>query len=102
MSTAWELVIGCSLLTFVIKAAGPLALGGRALPAWFASVVALMAPALLAALVATHTLAAGRHLEVGAQTVGVLASALVVLRTRSIPLCVVTAAAATALVRALS
>jgi branched-subunit amino acid transport protein len=100
MSGAWELVAGCALVTFAIKAAGPLALGGRELPAWFASVVTLMAPALLAALVATHTLANGRHLEVGAQTAGVLASAGVVLKTRSIPLCVVTAAAVTALLRA--
>ena len=101
MSTAWELVIGCAVITFAINAAGPLALGGRDLPRWFASVVTLMAPALLAALVATHALVTGRHLQVGAQTVGVLASGVVVLSTRSIPLCVITAAAVTALVRAL-
>ena len=101
MSTAWELVAGCAVVTFAIKAAGPLALGGRALPRWFASIVTLMAPALLAALVATHTLANGRHLEIGPQTAGVLTSALVVLWTRSIPLCVIAAAGVTALLRAL-
>ncbi len=101
MSTAWELVAGCAVVTFAIKAAGPVALGSRELPAWFGSVVMLMAPALLAALVATHSLASGRHLGIGAQTFGVLASAGVMWRTRSIPLCVLTAAVLTALLRAL-
>ena len=101
MSLAWELVGGCAIVTFAIKAAGPIALGGRALPGWFASVVTLMAPALLAALVATHSLANGRHLEIGAPTAGVLASAAVFLRTRSIVLCVLSAAVVTALLRTL-
>jgi branched-subunit amino acid transport protein len=101
MSTAWELIAGCAALTFAIKAAGPVALGGRELPARFASVITLLAPALLAALVASHSLANGRRLEVGSQTVGVLASGAMMLKTRSIPLCVVTAAIVTALVRAL-
>lgn len=101
MSSAWELIAGCAAVTFAIKAAGPVALGGRELPARFSSVIALMAPALLAALVVTHSLANGRHLEVGAQAVGVLASGAVMLKTRSIPLCVVTAALVTALLRAL-
>ncbi len=101
MSWPWELVIGCALVTIVIKAAGPVALGGRRLPEWFGSVVTLMAPALLAALVASHALANGKHLEVGAQTAGVAVSGVVMSRTRSIPLCVITAAAVTALLRLL-
>ena len=101
MSTAWELVAGCAMLTFAIKAAGPIALGGRHLPSWFASVVTLLAPALLAALVATHTLANGHRLGVGPPTAGVLVSALVMWRTRSIAWCVLSAAVTTALLRAL-
>ena len=101
MSTAWALVAGCAVLTFAIKAAGPVALGGRELPAWFASVVGLMAPALLAALVATHTLASGHRLGVGAPTAGVLVAALVMWRTNSIAWCVISAAVTTALLRAL-
>jgi branched-subunit amino acid transport protein len=89
------------VLTFAVKAAGPIALGGRALPPWFASIVTLLAPALLAALVATHSFANGRHLEIGAQTFGVLASAAIFVRTRSIPLCVLVAALTTALLRAI-
>ncbi|MEA2229210.1 MAG: hypothetical protein QOF04_2840, partial [Solirubrobacteraceae bacterium] len=54
MSTGATVIVGCALVTFVIKAAGPVALGGRELPIWFTSVVVLLAPALLAALVATQ------------------------------------------------
>jgi branched-subunit amino acid transport protein len=100
MSSAWVLVGGCAVVTAAIKAAGPVALGARSLPRWFSGVVALLAPALLAALVVTHALANGRHLAVGANTVGVLASALVMLRTKSVAWCVLSAAAVTALLRA--
>jgi branched-subunit amino acid transport protein len=100
MSEAWALVAGCAVVTFAIKAAGPIALGGRELPSWFASVVALMPAALLAALVATHSLAHGDRLGVGAPTAGVLVSALVMRRTGSIAWCVVSAAVTTALLRA--
>jgi branched-subunit amino acid transport protein len=89
------------VITFAIKAAGPIVLGGRELPGWFSSIVALMPSALLSALVVTHTLANGKHLQVGAATAGVLASAVVIRVTGSIPACVVTAAVVTALLRAL-
>jgi branched-subunit amino acid transport protein len=92
---------GCALITAAIKAAGPIALGGRALPRWFTGIVVLMAPALLAALVATQILADGQCLAVGADTVGVVAGGLVAWRTGSIIACVVVAAATTALLRLL-
>jgi branched chain amino acid efflux pump len=101
MSTGWALVIGCAVATFAIKAAGPLALGRRELPPRMASVVTLMAPALLAALVATHTFADGHRFVLGAQAGGVVVGGLVFRRTGSIPLCVITAAAVTAGLRAL-
>lgn len=99
MSTATTLIGGCALVTVAIKAAGPAALGGRELPAWFQSVIVLLAPALLAALVVTQTLAHGDRLHVGANAVGVLAGGLVAWRFGSIVGCVVVAAALTALVR---
>ena len=101
MSTGATVIIGSALVTFVIKAAGPVALGGRALPTWFTSVVVLLAPALLAALVATQALADGDQLKVGADTVGVAAGGLVVWRTGSIVACVLVAPAVTAALRAL-
>jgi branched-subunit amino acid transport protein len=101
MSGTWPLIAGCAVVTFAIKAAGPVALGGRALPEWFDGIVRLLAPALLAALVATHMFADGDRLAVGANTVGVAASGVVMWTTRSIVACVVSAAVVTALLRAL-
>jgi branched-subunit amino acid transport protein len=101
MSTAAITIAGCCVITAAIKAAGPIALGGRELPTWFTSVVILLSPALLAALVATQAFAEGDHLALEADTVGVAAGGLVICRTGSIVACVVVAAAATALVRAL-
>jgi branched-subunit amino acid transport protein len=96
----WLLIGACAVVTFVIKAAGPVALGGRVLPAWFDNIVMLLAPALLAALVATHMFADDDRLAVGANTVGVAAAGVVMLRTQSIIACVVSAAVVTALLRA--
>lgn len=42
-------VLGCAVVTAVTKAAGPVAFGGRPLPARLGGVVGLIAPALLAA-----------------------------------------------------
>jgi branched-subunit amino acid transport protein len=101
VSTSFILIAGCAVVTAAIKAAGPIALGGRELPARFAAVVTLLAPALLAALVVTQALADGRQLAIGTDTAGVLAGGTVVWRTGSIVGCVVAAAAVTAGLRAL-
>ena len=101
MSTSVTLIAACAVITAVIKAAGPVVLGGRELPRQFTSVVTLLAPALLAALVVTQTLADGKQLAVGEETVGVLAGGLVAVRTGSVIGCVVVAAAVTAGLRAL-
>jgi branched-subunit amino acid transport protein len=100
MSSAWMLVGGCAAVTAAIKGVGPFALGGRPLPRWLSGVVGLLAPALLAALVATHALADGRHLKVGAVSAGVLVAGLVIWRTGSVAGCVVSAAVIAALLRA--
>ena len=84
-----------------IKAAGPVLLGGREVPVRFTSIALLLAPALLAALVVTQTLADGQDLAVGDRTAGFVSGALVVWRTGSIIACVVTAAVVTASLRAL-
>ena len=101
MSASVALIAGCALVTAAIKAAGPVALGGRELPRPFTAVVVLLAPALLAALVVTQTLADGQRLAIGDDTIGVIAGGLVAWRTGSIIGCVVVAAAVTAGLRAL-
>ena len=101
MSTAAITIAGCAAVTAAIKAVGPIALGGRELPIWFTSVVILLSPALLAALVATQVFAEGERLALEADTGGVAAGGLVYWRTESIVACVVVAAAVTAALRAL-
>jgi branched-subunit amino acid transport protein len=101
VSTPAVTIAACCVITAAIKAVGPVALGGRDLPTWFTSVVILLSPALLAALVATQAFANGDQLTIDADTAGVAAGGLVVWRTDSIIACVVVAAAVTAAVRAL-
>ncbi len=102
MSSTWVVVVAVGLATVGIKAAGPVLLGGRGLPKPLASMVKLLAPAVLAALVVTQTFADGRALVLDARVLGVVA-AVVALRLRApILAVVVVAAAATALARALS
>jgi branched-subunit amino acid transport protein len=100
MSTGTTVIIGSAVITFAIKAAGPVAVGGRELPTWFISVVVLLAPALLAALVATQAFADGDKLAIGADTAGVAAGGLAAWRTGSIIACVLIAPAVTAALRA--
>ena len=95
------LIGGCAIVTAVLKAIGPIALGGRELPLWVTSVIVLLAPALLAALVFTQAFADGKDLTVGAETAGVVAGGLVAWRTGSIVGCVIIAAVLTAALRAL-
>jgi branched-subunit amino acid transport protein len=102
MSSTWVLVAGVGAATIAIKALGPVLLGGRPLPERVASVVRLLAPAVLAALVVTQTFADGRSLVLDARVLGV-AAAGVALRLRApVLLVIVAAAATTAIVRSLS
>jgi branched-subunit amino acid transport protein len=85
MSTElWLVIAGCAVVTAVIKAAGPIAMGGRDLPPRVAGVIGLLAPALLAALIVTQALAEGARLHVGAQTAGVAVAGLVAWRSGSV------------------
>jgi branched-subunit amino acid transport protein len=101
VSTAALTIAGCAAVTAAIKAVGPVALGGRELPTWFTSVVVLLSPALLAALVATQAFAEGDRLALDADTAGVAVGGFVIWRTGSIVACVLIAAAVTAGLRAL-
>lgn len=97
----WALIAGCAVVTFAIKAAGPVTLGGRDLPPRFVRVIVLMAPALLAAFVVTQALADGERLHVGADTAGVAAAGLAVSRGATVLPAVIIAMAVTAGLRAL-
>jgi branched-subunit amino acid transport protein len=96
----WALVAACAIVTAIIKAAGPVAFGGRDLPDRLAGVIALMAPALLVALVVTQALADGERIALGADTAGVGLAGLVLWRDGSILIAVGVAVAVTAGLRA--
>ena len=101
MSDAWWTVVLVGAATIAIKGAGPLLLGGKPLPSRIARVIGLLAPALLAALVAISTFGAERALALDERALGVAAAAVAV-GFKAPPLAVVVVAATvTALARAL-
>ena len=100
MTEVW-VTLGClAVATAAIKAAGPVLLGGRELPAAAMGVISLLAPALLAALVVTQTFAGeGRELVVDARVAGVAAAAVALWMRASMLAAMIAAAAVAALVR---
>lgn len=97
----WVLIVLVAVITAAIKAAGPIALGGRELPTWFSSIVTMMPAAVLAALVVTSALADGDELFIGPDTAGVAAAGIIAWRGGSVITCVLVAAAVTAGLRAI-
>ncbi len=97
MSDAWLIVAAVGLGTMALKAAGPLLLGTRPLPERARRVVALLAPALLAALVATAAVATGQQLVADARLIGLGVGILAIALRAPILVVVLAAAAATAL-----
>jgi hypothetical protein len=102
VTEVWVTIAGLALTSAAIKAAGPVALGGRDLPPAAIGVIALLAPALLAALVLTETFTTrDGDLTVDARAVGLAAAAVAVLLRAPLLVTILVAAAATAGARAL-
>jgi Branched-chain amino acid transport protein (AzlD) len=101
VSEAWLVVGAIGAGTMLIKAAGPVLLGGRPLPARLGGIVALLAPALLAALVTTATFGAGQGLAIDVRLLGVAVAALALALRAPVLLVVLLAAAAAGLARLL-
>lgn len=97
--TVWTVVIVAGAASVALKALGPVLLGGRELPPRVLAVVALLAPTLLGALVATQVFGGDRELVVDARAIGLLAAVLALLARLPVLAVVVAAAAATALAR---
>lgn len=87
--------------TYAIKAVGPFAAAGRQLPPTLARLTDLLPAALLAALVATQTVADGARLTIDARIVGVGAAAIAIALRAPFGFVVLIGAAVTALVRLL-
>ena len=101
MSEVWIVVIAVGALTIVLKSVGPVLLGGRELPERALSVVDLLAPALLAALVAVSIFGLGKDLVLDARVIGLFAAVAALLQRAAIIVVVLAAAVATALARAI-
>lgn len=102
MSDSWTVVVGVGVATIGIKALGPMLLGGRPLPERVTGVVALLSPALLAALVAVNTLGGDQELVLDARVPGVLAAAVAIRLKAPVLIVVVVAAVVTAGIRAVT
>ncbi|MFP4311791.1 MAG: AzlD domain-containing protein [Nitriliruptoraceae bacterium] len=87
--------------TYVLKATGPLVAAGRELAPWLDRLANLLPAGLLAALVATQTVASGTALVADARLVGLAAAAVAVVLRAHFGIVVLVGAAATAGVRAL-
>jgi branched-subunit amino acid transport protein len=99
MSATWIVVLLVGAFTISFKAAGPVLLAGRELPARLTTVFELLAPSLLAALVVTQSVGGKDGIVLDARLVG-LGAAVVAIRLRApLIVVVVVAALATALVR---
>ena len=101
MSVGWWTVVLVVVATIAIKGAGPLLLGGRPLPSRLGRVIGLLAPALLAALVAINTFGAERALVLDERALGVAAAGVALGFKAPRLVVVVIAAIVTALARAL-
>jgi branched chain amino acid efflux pump len=104
MGEIWLTIGVLAVATAAIRASGPVLLGGRELPVRLQGVIALLAPALLAALVVVETVGApeGGALEFDARVAGVGAAALALRYGASTLPVVALAAVVTAAVRAIT
>jgi branched-subunit amino acid transport protein len=102
MSDVWLTIVGLVVATAVIKAAGPVLVGGRELPRWAYGVIALLAPALLAALIVTDTFARGQDLAVDARAAGLASAGVAVALRAPLLVTVLVAAVGAAAVRAIT
>ena len=75
---SWLVIAVVGAVTIAFKASGPVLLGKRELPPRVASVVEVLAPAMLAALVVTQTVGGDRELVIDERLAGVVAGGIAV------------------------
>ncbi|HWK28216.1 MAG TPA: AzlD domain-containing protein [Solirubrobacter sp.] len=102
MTAVWVTIAALTVGTAGTKVIGPLLLGHRPPGPRGLAVTALVAPALLAALVLYETFSSGDGLVVDARAAGLGAAVLAILARAPMLAVILIAAAATALVRALT
>ena len=98
---SWLVIAVVGVVTIAFKASGPVLLGKRELPARVASVVEVLAPAMLAALVVTQTVGGDRELVIDERLAGVVAGGIAVWLRAPLLVVMVVAAGTAALIRLL-
>ena len=102
MADTGLVIVALIVTTALVRASGPVILGGRDLPERATAVISLLAPALLAALVMTETFRGeGSELTLDERAVGVAGAAGVLAIRGPLVLALVVAMALTGTVRAL-
>jgi branched-subunit amino acid transport protein len=99
VSALWVAIVAVTLASAAIKAAGPILVGGREFPPRVNAVIALLAPALLAALVVTETFGNDGRLVLDERALGIGVAAVALALRAPVLLAVALAALVTALAR---
>jgi branched-subunit amino acid transport protein len=99
MSGVWVVVAVVGIATIAFKAAGPVVIGRRELPPRIQSLVELLAPVMLIALVVTQTFGGDQEIEVDARVVGVGAAVVAIALRAHVIVAMAIAALVTALLR---
>jgi branched-subunit amino acid transport protein len=98
-NTAWIVVALVGVATVAFKAAGPVLIGRRSLPPNVQSLVDLLAPVMLVALVVTQTFGGDEEITVDARIAGVGAALVALLLRAHIIVAMAIAATVTAFLR---
>jgi branched-subunit amino acid transport protein len=99
MSAVWWSVLLVGAGTLLLKAAGPVLLGGRTLPPSLGGMLDLIAPSVLAALVVTQLVGGDRELVLDERLAGIAAAGIALALRAPILVVVAVAAVTTALLR---
>jgi branched-subunit amino acid transport protein len=99
MRGVWAVVAVVGIATIAFKAAGPVVIGRRELPPRIQSLVELLAPVMLIALVVTQTFGGDQEIEVDARVAGVGAAVVAIALRAHVIVAMAIAALVTALVR---
>jgi branched-subunit amino acid transport protein len=95
----WLVIAVVGVVTMVFKSSGPVLLGTRELPPRVASVVEVLAPAMLAALVVTQTVGGDNEIVLDERVAGLAAGGIAVWLRAPLLVVMVVAAATAALIR---
>ena len=101
MSEQWWLVVGVGREAIVLKASGPLILGGRTVSSRLADAIHLLPDTILSSLVVSQTLVTGRSISLDARLIGIASASLLAWRRAPIVAVVFVSAAITATIRGL-